>query len=295
MKKSVEVSCLICKKIYSSKGIHTHYERSHGSSEEKKKYSNGHNGKYKNYEFQKKITDTRNKNTIKNKGEYKNFEVKCSTCSKLFLKLEREFLFPQKEKYYCTRSCANSRIKTDEIKKRISLTLKTKNKIKKKETKIYKCLVCENVILTKGKKFCSKNCKIDFHNKDKTDFAVYTKKCKFDFSLNDFLLEFDFNLIERYGWYKAKNRGDNLKGVSRDHMISIKYGFEHNIEPEIIKHPANCRLMRHIDNFKKGTVCSITIEELINKIDIWNHKYGRSVRVPVSPPKKRLTLIGNLI
>lgn len=273
MKKSIEVSCIICKKIYSTKGIHTHYERSHGSYEEKKKYSNGYNGRYKDVDVQKRISDTRNKNVLKIKGEYKKFSVKCSKCSKLFLTLEREFLFPMKQKYYCSRSCANSRIKTEEIKERISSTIKKKNEGKIKKTKTYKCLVCENNIQTKGKKFCSKNCKIDFFNKSKSEFEIYSKKCKFDFSLSDFAEEFDFDLIEKYGWYKAKNRGDNLRGVSRDHMISIKYGFENNISPEIIKHPANCHLMRHDENFRKGIGCSITLDELMKRIDNWNNKY----------------------
>jgi len=82
----------------------------------------------------------------------------------------------------------------------------------------------------------------------------------------DYPSYFDLFLIEKYGWYKAKNRGDNPNGISRDHMISIVDGFKNNIPPEIIKHPANCQLMKHPDNNRKNTKSSITIEELKSKI-----------------------------
>ena len=49
----------------------------------------------------------------------------------------------------------------------------------------------------------------------------------------------------------------------------VKYGFENNISPEIISHPANCRLLKHRDNNKKNIKCDITIEELLNKIKNW--------------------------
>jgi len=41
-------------------------------------------------------------------GEKKTFEVTCQSCSKQFDVIEREKLFPSKEKYFCSRSCANS-------------------------------------------------------------------------------------------------------------------------------------------------------------------------------------------
>lgn len=106
-----------------------------------------------------------------------------------------------------------------------------------------------------------------------SEYQKYYQECQFNFSLNQYPEEFDFNLVEQYGWYQAKNNGNNLNGVSRDHMISIKYGYEHNINPEIIKHPANCQLMIHNENISKHKKCSITIEELLIKIDVWNKKH----------------------
>jgi hypothetical protein len=41
-------------------------------------------------------------------GDYKKFDVVCAACNTIFSVKEREELFPKKEKYYCTRICANS-------------------------------------------------------------------------------------------------------------------------------------------------------------------------------------------
>ena len=100
-------------------------------------------------------------------------------------------------------------------------------------------------------------------------------KASFDFNLADYPEEFNFSLIEEYGWYSASNRGNNLNGVSRDHMVSVKFGYENNIDPNIISHPANCRLMRHNDNVSKNEDCSISLEELKVRIEKWNLKYNK--------------------
>ena len=91
--------------------------------------------------------------------------------------------------------------------------------------------------------------------------------------MNTYPNEFDFSLIEKNGWYKAKNHGDNLNGVSRDHMYSIMEGFRNNIDPDIISHPANCKLLLHNDNVSKSDNCSITIDELKKRINEWENKY----------------------
>jgi hypothetical protein len=57
-------------------------------------------------------------------------------------------------------------------------------------------------------------------------------------------------------------------------MISIKFGFENGISSDIINHPANCRLMIHNDNISKNFRCSITLEELLIRIENWNNKYN---------------------
>ena len=88
----------------------------------------------------------------------------------------------------------------------------------------------------------------------------------YKYLLNSYPEEFDFSLIEKYGWYKAKNRGNNLNGVSRDHIYSRDKGFENLIDPYIISHPANCQLLIHTDNESKNCKCDMSIEELVEFI-----------------------------
>jgi hypothetical protein len=101
----------------------------------------------------------------------------------------------------------------------------------------------------------------------------YRARCSFTFNVYDYPEEFDLSLLETFGWYKAANRGNNLNGISRDHMFSVKEGFERGIDPLILSHPANCCLLRHNDNVSKNKKSSITLEELMHRIEIWNSKY----------------------
>lgn len=97
----------------------------------------------------------------------------------------------------------------------------------------------------------------------------YRQLCAFRFNVYHFPHKFDLELINEWGWYKARNRGDNFNGVSRDHMYSIKEGFLNNVDPYLISHPANCELMQHSVNNKKKTKCSITLDELYKRVKEW--------------------------
>lgn len=118
--------------------------------------------------------------------------------------------------------------------------------------------------------------KITYNKKStKQNIDRYRQLCLFKFSLNDYPDKFDFSLIEKYGWYKAKNRGNNLEGVSRDHMFSVYEGYQNGILPYYISHPANCQLLPHKLNNTKKSNSSITFEELLKRIEEWNKKYGK--------------------
>jgi len=122
-------------------------------------------------------------------------------------------------------------------------------------------------------KFCGINCRKIFDKKKMTEFNIYKSECRFNFNLKDFVEEFDFELIKKFGWYCAKNKGNNLNGISRDHMFSISEGFKQKIDSNIISHPANCKLMVHSNNSSKNKKCSISLDDLKNKIENWNKKY----------------------
>jgi hypothetical protein len=209
-------------------------------------------------------------------GSFKDFEVECFLCKKNFLVNEREKRHPEKEKYFCSRSCANNRGKmSDEVKSAIRSKLLNQKSLQ--------CFFCNDLFLAnqKSKKtFCSKKCYLQarINKTPKDSFLFYKNRCRFNFNLADFPDEFDFSLVEEHGWYSAKNRGNNMKGVSRDHIISVMFGFKNGIDPDIISHPANCRLLTQSQNASKGKRCDMPVEELIEKISIWNQKYGISPR-----------------
>jgi hypothetical protein len=112
------------------------------------------------------------------------------------------------------------------------------------------------------------------HREKQTPWKNYRADCQFRFALNDFPDEFNFSLIEQYGWYKAKNHGNNPRGVSRDHMVSIRFGFDNQIPPEIIHHPSNCELVCNNENQSKGKKNSISLDALRQRINEWNAKYS---------------------
>ena len=103
---------------------------------------------------------------------------------------------------------------------------------------------------------------------------MYKSYASFRFSLNKYENEFDFSLIKEHGWYRAINNGNNPNGISRDHIFSVKQGMITNLNPFIISHPANCRLIKHTENRIKNKKCDISIDELNMKIQTWELKYG---------------------
>ena len=137
------------------------------------------------------------------------------------------------------------------------------------------CLNCKSS-LTKNKFYCNIKCKQEHKRTDMSDFVKYKLDCQFKFNLSDFPNEYDFSLIEEYGWYSPKNKKDNLFGVSRDHMFSIREGYNLGIGPKIISHPANCQLLPHSKNVSKHKKCSISLEDLLTKIENFNKKYNYS-------------------
>ena len=105
-------------------------------------------------------------------------------------------------------------------------------------------------------------------------FRRYKADCQFTFSLKSYPTEFNFELLKEHGWYKPVNRGNNLNGVSRDHQISIRWGFNNGVDAKIISHPANCRLITQNANAAKNHKNSITFEDLLKRIEAWNKEFG---------------------
>ncbi len=182
---------------------------------------------------------------------------------------------------FCNRKCANSfstLAKRKEINIKVSNTLIGKptgyrnNVSNGKKRYITSCNYCGmefSTVPSRPQKFCSRKCWIESIEQTKTERELYSKKCSFDFNITEHCDKFDMSPVKQYGWYSPSNKGNNLSGISKDHMFSIADGFKYNIDPNIIKHPANCMLLPHRENQKKRHNSSITIEELLDRIRCW--------------------------
>ena len=129
----------------------------------------------------------------------------------------------------------------------------------KTENKVRKCRICEITIISKKYKRICENCNINY-------YEHYRPQCEFKFNIYDYEEKFDLTLVNEFGWYSPTNKNNNLDGVSRDHIYSVRDGFLNKISPEIISHPANCKLMLHNENSSKNSKSNITIVELLDRI-----------------------------
>lgn len=143
------------------------------------------------------------------------------------------------------------------------------------------CLVNTNTCQCCGLDFISERPK-KYCEQCSPNIRHYRTRATFKFNVYLYPSEFNLSLIEKHGWYSPngygrKNSEPNLKGASRDHLFSVKDGFEQNIDPKILAHPANCQIMIHNGqhgNNKKNCSSSITLEELLYRIDEWDKKYS---------------------
>lgn len=136
-------------------------------------------------------------------------------------------------------------------------------------------IIYKNICAKTGIIFYSKSYQ-KYHPSTSTERQYYASLCKFRFSISQFPSWFNNELIIKYGWYStpgSKKGIKNLNGVSRDHRISIEYGWLTNIDPKLISHPANCQLIPHKENQHKNVKSSITLEELLNEIQYFGILY----------------------
>lgn len=203
--------------------------------------------------------------------------IKCPGCKSLFNPVSKWGL-----KKYCNRHCVHiGSKKTEESKNKIRKTIIDKNLPSKKILNIKVCINPHcgksfSVTVRQTRKFCNDLCRKSYYNTRRSHFENYKIKCQFRFSISDYPCLFDPTLIEKYGWYSPTNKHNNLNGISRDHRLSIKDGFDKNIDPKLISHPANCELVRHLDNQKKKTKSSISLEDLVKRICAVDREYEGS-------------------
>lgn len=214
-------------------------------------------------------------------GKLMDLEVTCSRCGGHFLVKERIKKFPKKQKYHCSYACSNVRNYSEASRSKMSRShckdLSEEEWNERRANKLRRKNLSSDDIRSirsnAGKKGYKTKVEKGIILYDKSLLKDYRKMCRFKFKLKDFD-EFDLLLYQKYGTYKAKNYGDNPKGIVRDHMYSVKRGFENKIDPYFLSHPANCSLIRANENQSKNSKCTITLEDLYKRVEIWNVKYG---------------------
>ena len=271
-------SCIICKKTYSAKGIHSHYNVSHTSDGKanlnKARLIGSRKGGLKT---------AKNKATLKNQSiiDYNINPVKCKQCNE-DLSYDK---FKSNNKF-CNSSCSakynnidrakNGYIITNEHKLKISNTWKSKFVQKKPwkcnpvgpYSKLFKC-TCKHcgtkLLLRTQAKYCN-NCDHLYSNNGRAKFW-------FTFNVFHYPELFDLSLITTFGFRDSKT---NPNGITRDHRLSVNDAIRNNYNPYYIKHPLNCELMFFNDNNKKKTNSSISYEELVKIVD----EYDKAVFTP---------------
>lgn len=96
---------------------------------------------------------------------------------------------------------------------------------------------------------------------------IYKKACAFKFDPYTIPSLHGFDLIKTHGFYHPLK---NPNGVSRDHIISIEYGWRNGVDPSIISHPANCQYLPHVLNSRKNSACGMALDDLITLIANWD-------------------------
>jgi len=99
------------------------------------------------------------------------------------------------------------------------------------------------------------------------NISNYRKAVTFSFTPNILPQITGYNKLCKFGWYSKHN----ILGMTKDHKVSVHYGFINKISPSIIAHPANCEFMSLRENSSKNYNSSITLDTLLKDIKNFNN------------------------
>ena len=276
------VSCIICRKEYSKKGIFSHFEFKH--NKENSNY-NCHSDEAKISRRLSSANRIYKEKQVKIEYYLKNNPCTCANCNNIID-------YDKRNNKFCTSSCAATFNNLKKQKRSAESLKKTSEKLKGRYrgqpvifkekfkdqivgsyTRIYLC-TCK----ISGVKWYSKTVKTISPNL-KNNIKEYSYSCIFKFGLSlypNWFLDTS-KLIKEFGWYSTpgskRNGISNINGISRDHLYSVHDGFKNGINPSIIRHPANCELKQHKENQTKNSKSTITIEELLKRIENFEIMY----------------------
>lgn len=169
---------------------------------------------------------------------------------------------------FCSNSCNSSyvnrlRIHTEESKLKRILSMKKDDIWPHRKIYYITCSTCSHFfIYQRPRKYCL-NCS------DKV--KEYRSKTRFSFTSAQYPHLFSDPRIKKYGWYRRAWPYPNA--VVFDHLYRVIDGYNNNIPPEIISHPANAELVTMKENRRRQNKSSITLDELYERIEIFEKTY----------------------
>lgn len=285
-------SCVICKKVKSAKGIHSHYHLSHTEAGKERNYIAGNNGG----DASKTLHTSKN---AERETEYNKTPNACTGCAS-------PLPFIKRNNKYCSHNCKAKHTNAARKSNGYTVTKETKTKIANtltKYCKIFYCKKCNSLHSTKinAKECCKtkytdvvdfskiyickcKSCSISFANRRKLQ---YCNKCRefssnkrseyaFNFNIFEYPELFDLEQLTTVGFYGPNGKSGrwNPNGLSRDHRISIDCAIKNKYNTYYITHPLNCDLIPHTENNKKKTKSSITYDELVLQVAEYDSMVG---------------------
>lgn len=100
-------------------------------------------------------------------------------------------------------------------------------------------------------------------------YRLYYKEANWIDRMVDYFDNLALTNLKQFGIFSKKNS----KGFVRDHIVPRKIGFEFNLPPYILRHPANLQFISHAENIQKGFLDRrLTTEEKECKIELLLNK-----------------------
>ena len=207
-------SCIVCKQLKTSKGIHSHYLIAHTEEGKARNRKNRLAGSLLGVEISRQ-------NAQKIQNQYLENPSKCKQC-------DTNLVYNQRHNKFCSRSCSASFYNTDRkgvaldasVKQKISASVLKFNRenpytgLKKLFCNVSFCCICNSVIQNKIVKTCS-------------------PECKFTLASNNMTERIKQNRRSNYRRDKKSYLEKSFETWLVDNNISLKYESEHTIRNHI--------------------------------------------------------------
>jgi hypothetical protein len=148
-----------------------------------------------------------------------------------------------------------------------------------------KCKFCKRWFQPKKEDLRSRISHLEHKDGNKCSFLFCSKNCKFSSDFYHFNKRVNRKILNKYKKYvkdvyfyterSLKINGEKIKnlelrgrkfGYQLDHKFSIFDGFNKNIDPKIIGHWKNLEIITSLENIKKYSSSTLTIEQLLFEI-----------------------------